>query len=178
LRKPLLELVALIESGIVEKGASLDICCCSANNAIYLAKQGLTSYGIDISPTAIGYAQEKAAGEGVSCELTSGNALELPYPDSSFTLVFDRGCFHSMPPKNRETFIRGVHRVLKTDGKYQLICFSSKDRRGFQPPYSFSPEDIRRYFSTLFQIRSIRELYYQADGTKRYFLSVLMEKSG
>lgn len=173
--KPAAELVALIESGVVEKGAVLDICCGSGNNAIYLAQQGYTCYGIDISQTAIGYAQEKAAKGGVSCKLTSGNAAQLPYPDGMFTLVFDRGCFHSFAPRDREAYIRGIHRVLKLSGRYQLHCFSTKDHRG-GPPYPFSPKDIQRYFSPLFKIHYIKELAPEVQGTKNYFLSVLMEK--
>lgn len=174
--RPTSELIKLIESGVVEKGAALDICCGSANNAIYLARQGFTCYGIDISPTAIGYGREKVAKAGISCELSSGNALELPYPDTAFTLVFDRGCFHNIAPEDRRTFIRGVRRVLKPSGKYQLICFSSRDHDSLGVPYSFSPEEIRHLFAPLFKIHYIREISGKdADGTNHYFLSVLME---
>ena len=172
---PAAELVELIQSGMVEKGNVLDICCGSGNNAIYLAQQGFTCYGIDISPTAIGHARQKAAEDGISCRLTSGNALELPYKDGTFTLVFDRGCFHSFLPKERETYIRGIHRVLKPSGKYQLLCFSTKDHRG-GAPYSFSSNDIQRYFSPLFKIHHIKEMVFKRHGTHHYFLSVLMEK--
>ncbi len=173
--KPAAELVALIQSGVVEKGAVLDICCGSGSNAVYLAQQGFTCYGIDISSTAIGHARQKAAKEGVSCRLTSGNALALPYLDGIFTLVFDRGCFHSILPRDREAYIRGIHRVLKPSGKYQLLCFSTKDHRG-GTPYSFSPKDIQRYFSPLFKVHYIRELAPEVQGIRHYFLSVLMEK--
>lgn len=175
--KPSDELVKLIDSGEVEKGPVLDICTGSGSNAIYLAKQGFTCHGIDISPTAIGFARERAEKEGVGCTLTAGDAAKLPYPSDTFALVFDRGCFHSLPPELRETFIKGVHRVLKPGGKYQLICFSAKDHPSTSVPYSFSPRDIRRYFSSLFKIQRIREIsHVHEDGTKHLFLSVLMEK--
>ncbi len=174
--KPSAVLVALIESGVVEKGAALDICCGSGENAIYLARHGFSCHGIDISPTAIGYARNKAAREAVSCQLVPGNAIQLPYPDNHFTLVFDRGCFHSISPKGRKAYIRGVHRVLKIEGKYQLLCFSSKDHPSRQPPYSFSPEDIKRYFSRLFKISYIKELSHKVRGGRSFHLSVLMEK--
>lgn len=176
--QPSAELVDLIESGVVEKGPALDICCGSGNNAIYLAKQGFSCHGIDISPTAIRYAQQKAKDEGVSCQLIPGNAIQLPYADNSFTLVFDRGCFHSMSPQERQAYVRGVHRVLRHEGKYQLLCFSSRSHRDYQPPYSFSPRDLKRYFSTLFHIRHIKEFSLPVEGTRHYFLSVLMEKKG
>lgn len=173
--RPAAELVALIESGVVDKGPVLDICCGSGNNAVYLAKQGYTCHGIDISTTAVGYAQQQAAKTGVSCQLTSGNALALHYPDNMFTLVFDRGCFHSFSPGDRQTYIRGIHRVLQPTGKYQLLCFSTKDHRG-GPPYAFSSRDIQRYFSPLFKIHYIKELAPAVRGVNAYFLSVLMEK--
>jgi len=174
--KPNDELAALISSDQIEKGPVLDICSGSGNNAIYLAKQGYTCYGIDISPTAVKYAWKRAAREGVTCQLSQGNASQLPYPDSYFTLVFDRGCFHSISRENRDSFIRGVHRVLKDRGKYLLLCFSSKDHFDTGIPHSFSPEDIRNYFSPLFQILSLKEIVSSGKGTRRILLSVLMEK--
>lgn len=175
--RPSAELVALIESGFVEKGNALDICCGSANNAIYLAQKGFKSFAIDISPTAISYAREKASRGKVGCELATGNARQLPYHDESFTLIFDRGCFHSFAPRERKDFIKGVHRVLKPGGKYQLICWSLHGcRSAAGPPYAFSPQDIRRHFSSLFRIHSINEVTRDTGNNKRYLLSVLMEK--
>lgn len=174
--QPAAELMALIESGVVEQGAVLDICCGSGNNAIYLAKQGFTCHGIDISPTAIKYAGQKASKEGVSCKLVTGNVLQLPYPDNTFTLVFDRGCFHSIQPQDRQAFVQGVYRVLKPSGKYQLICFSTKDHT-YGPPYAFSPKDIWRYFLSFFKIHHIKELSHVRNHSRSYFLSVLMEKA-
>jgi ubiquinone/menaquinone biosynthesis C-methylase UbiE len=175
--QPAAELVNLIKSGLVERGAVLDICCGSANNAIYLAKQGFKCYGIDISPTAIGYGKEKIKEEGIGCTLTTANALELPFPDSIFTLVFDRGCFHTIEPEDRNLFIKGVYRVLKPSGKYQLICFAAKDHSGFKAPYSFTKKEIRCLFSPRFKIHHMREISGEKEGFTRYFLSVLMEKS-
>ncbi|MDO8473043.1 MAG: class I SAM-dependent methyltransferase [Dehalococcoidia bacterium] len=172
--KPTRELVELIESGTVDKGPALDICCGSANNAIFLAKHGFDCYGLDISPTAINRAQEKATDAGISCHLLTGNALHLTYPDDFFALVFDRGCFHSIPSKERREFIKGVHRVLKPGGKYQMICFSSTDPRPHA--YAFSEDELRGYFEPTFKIVSVKEFSGEADDHDHYFLSVLMEK--
>ena len=173
--KPSAQLVELIESGTVEKGAALDVCCGSGNNAIYLASRGFFCYGIDISPTAIGYAREKAAAEGKKCDLTTGNALQLPYMDDTFTLVFDRGCFHSMQPRERRVYAHSIFRVLKPSGNYLLQCFSSKDH-AYGPPYGFSPEEIELYFAGLFDIVHIKEFSAGKNGAESHFLTVLMEK--
>lgn len=173
--KPSTKLVELIESGTVEKGRALDICCGSANNAIYLAKHGFECYGLDISPTAIDHAQKKTLGAGVSCQLLTGNALHLTFPDNFFTLVFDRGCFHSIPALERGDFIKGVQRVLKPHGKYQMICFSSTDPHPHA--YAFSEKELRGYFEPLFKITTIQEFPGESGDQDHTFLSVLMEKA-
>lgn len=173
--RPSQELIELVESGKVEKGAALDVCCGSGNNVAYLAENDFDCYGIDISKTAIGYAREKVAAAGKTCELLIGNVLNLPYPNNIFTLVFDRGCFHSQLPAERKTYAASIFRVLKSGGKFLLLCFSSKDHV-HGPPYGFSPQEIRLYFSEFFEIQRIKEFSAGGDGTKGYFLSVLMEK--
>ena len=167
------QLVELVESSGVKQGRVLDICTGSGNNAIYLAGKGFACSGIDISATAIEYAREKSAKAGVTCDFKVGDALALPFPANTFDLVFDRGCFHSMAPGQRDAFIKGINSVLKDKGKYQMICFSKKSRRWAGPPYSFSPGDIKKLFTPLFDILFIKEI---SDNGQDFFLSALMGK--
>jgi len=168
-------LVDLVRQGKVKKGAALDICCGTGHNTLFLAQEGFQVAGIDISPTAVSAARERCQQAGVSCQLEPGNAVRLPYPDNSFDLVFDRGCFHHIPPQEREAFIQGVRRVLKEGGKYQLICFSNKDQWA---PQSFSREQIRELFSPLFLIESLKAVTFRESSSRatRHFYSALMEK--
>ena len=173
--RPSPQLVELVESGTVEHGAVLDVCFGSGSNAIYLASKGFSCYGIDVSPTAIGYAREKASSEGQKCDLITGNVLRLSYQDNTFTLVFDRGCFHSLRPSERRGYAHSIFRVLKPSGKYLLLCFSAKDHVS-GPPYGFSAKDIEHYFSELFTIHHVKEFTTGKAGSESRFLTVLMEK--
>jgi len=168
-------LIELVESGILEKGSSLDAGCGSGTNAIYLASQGYTSHGIDISPTIIDYAHSRASQEGASCVFTEGDVLKLPYPNASFVLVVDYGCFNFIAPQDRETYIRGIQFVLKAGGKFLLDCFSIIDHQREGPPYSFTPDDIKGHFDGLFEILHIKENPRDLHGRKRHFLSALMQ---
>lgn len=169
-------LVELVESGRVEKGRVLDICSGLGTQSIYLAKQGFEVYGVDISYTAVRLARKRCRSEGVVCNLTLGDAATLKYVDGFFTFVFDRGCFHSLKPEEREKFIRGVHRVLKKNGKYSMKCFSW--RNGAAPNH-FTEDDIRRYFSKHFKILEIRDEVFRENvsGGKVYLYSTLMERN-
>ncbi len=172
--KPDTNLIDLVEKGIIERGRVLDICSGLGTQASYMAKKGFEVYGIDISPTAVEMARERCKAEGVICNLLAGDAAKLKYPDEFFTFVFDRGCFHSIPPEHREEFIQGVHRVLKRRGKYHMTCFSYKNGPA---PNHFTEEDIQRY-SGYFKIQSIKEESFTDNhsGRKQYFYVALMEK--
>lgn len=172
--RPDTNLVNLIEKGVVEKGRVLDVCSGLGTQTIYMAEQGFEVYGIDISPTAVNMAKTRCKTKRAVCNLIAGDAVKLKYPDEFFTFVFDRGCFHSIRPEKREEFIRGIHRVLKKRGKYHMTCFSYKNGPA---PNHFTEDDIRRYFSRLFNILTIKEeVFTESSKSKLYFYVSLMEK--
>jgi ubiquinone/menaquinone biosynthesis C-methylase UbiE len=176
--RPSAELVRLVESGRVMKGPALDICCGSAVNALYLAEQGFACHGLDIAPTALKLARERVVQSGLACRLVKGDAARLPYPDSTFALVFDRGCFHSIPPDDRDEYARGIRRVLRPGGKFLLLAFSGKPRKAAGAPWPFSAEAIRGHFEKWLEINEIRELPPAGPGGRRLLSALMSRPSG
>jgi 2-polyprenyl-3-methyl-5-hydroxy-6-metoxy-1,4-benzoquinol methylase len=156
----------------VPRGAALDVCCGAGTSSVYLAGQGFRVTGIDVSPEAVRLARERAKARGVRASFRVGDVLGLGAA-SRYGLVFDRGCFHHMPPSSRERFIRNVHRSLKPGGTYLLMAFS--DRNGFAK--SLSREDIRSLFSGLFRVGRITEsVHVEPGGARVYLYSASMAK--
>ena len=73
----------------------LNIGCGTGMNAIWLAQRGFETVGMDIAPTAIERAREKAGRAGVAnVRFVCGDILEtLPVARCSVDLVLDRGYF-------------------------------------------------------------------------------------
>lgn len=102
------------------------------------------------------------------------NFLNLPFEDKEFDLIFDMGCFYHVKTNDRSTFIRGVHRVLKKDGFYLMVCFSYRNGPAWN---HFTKEQIIQLFSNYFKIKNIEHTAsVEGNGHKRYFYSVFMEK--
>jgi ubiquinone/menaquinone biosynthesis C-methylase UbiE len=174
LGKPRPILREYVEKGLLKKGKALDICCGAGTNTVYLAEKGFEVAGIDISPTAIGYAEKKAAYANVHVSFKVQDFLELPFEDEEFDFVFDMGCFHHVKPEDRATFINGVHRVLKKRGIYMLTCFSYKNGPAWN---HFTRQQLIDLFSGLFEMGEFRHyLSKEGDGVARYFYTVLMKK--
>ena len=173
--KPPSGLVKLIDSGAIKIGKALDLGCGLGTNAIYLAKKGFDVFALDVSKTALKCAEEKAKKSGVKINFVQGFAHKISFPEKTFTLVFDRGCFHHIPKQTRKEYIENVHRILADGGSYYLECFCSKC--GFDYGYRFSKTDIENMFSGKFKIIVIEELKNTDISKKEIFLySVFMEK--
>jgi len=175
LGKPRKGLVELIESGSVAPGKVLDICCGAGTNPVYLAKKGFDVTALDISDKAVGYAKEKAREKEAKINFLVGDFLKLPFKSEEFDFAFDFGCFHHVEPKDRTTFIAGVHRVLKPKSTYFLTCFSYRNGPAWN---HFRKEQIVELFTDYFSIERIRHVSsVESDNVTRYFYEVLMKRS-
>lgn len=128
----------------------LDIGCGDGWVSIGLAKLGFSVWGIDSSETAIKRAKERAEKESVDVDFRVGNALNLPYEDSFFDAMVDRGLLHHILPENREKYFENILRVLKKDALVFLSVFSTKNPEGIGE--RFTPELVEKLFEDNFEI--------------------------
>jgi ubiquinone/menaquinone biosynthesis C-methylase UbiE len=175
LGKPRRVLRELVGSGRVAPGNALDLCCGAGTNPIYLANNGFNVAALDISDRAVEYAKEQASKAGVDIDFLVANFLRLPFKSGKFDFAFDFGCFHHVEIKYRTTFIEGVHRVLKLEGTYVVVCFSHRNGPAWN---HFTKEQIFELFEDYFEIEWIKHASsLEGDNATRYFFEVLMEKS-
>ena len=90
LGKPRPLLVEFIEKGLIKKSKALDLCCGAGTNTVYLAEKGFEVTGMDISPTAVDIAKEKAEQANAKITFSVQNFVELPFRDELFGFIF--GC--------------------------------------------------------------------------------------
>ncbi len=171
--KPEKILVDLVKKGEIKKGKVIDLCSGDGTNSIYLASLGFEVFGVDISPAAVKIARKACAEKGVRCEYKSGDVLKFNTEDK-YDLVFDRGCFHHIPPGKKKEYVERVAGLLNGKGKMLLYCFSDKNR-GLEK--ALSKRDIKEYFGKDFDIKFIRETAHkEPDGSRIFLYSVFMER--
>lgn len=174
--KPPSQLVRLVREGQIEKGKALDLGCGLGTNSIYLAQQGFQVTGLDIAPTALKHATIRAEKAGVDVDFVRGSAHDLRFPDKEFSLVFDRGCFHHLPPQLRLSYVGNVARVLQDRGKFFLECFSSENP--VPAGHGFTPQMIEDIFGKRFTILSRdRAVHTDPRGREITLLVFFMEKA-
>lgn len=155
---------------------ALDLGTGPGTQAIELARLGYQMTGSDLSESAIRQAAELAEKAGVSADWVTDNVLATQL-QGPFDFIFDRGCFHVLPPDTRAQYVNTVADLLSPEGTLFLKCFSR-----LQPsevgPYRFTPEQVRDIFSSRFELVSIQETVYQGqlEDLPKALFSVLKRK--
>lgn len=119
-------LAAVIKAHGIKPGRALEIGCGTGTNSIWLAQQGFKVTGMDISPTAIARAEEKAAAAGVNCRFLVGDFMVDQAPGAPFAFVYDRGCLHVFEGHEElSRFASRVRDVLAPDGIWHSLIGST-----------------------------------------------------
>lgn len=106
------------ERGVTLQGLRvLDLGSGVGKNAIHLAEQGSDVTAIELSPTALDIAKQRAAQQGVTVDFRLGDMGEpYPFDDASFDLILDIMSSNALNEAGREIYLRESHRVLKPGG--------------------------------------------------------------
>lgn len=140
---------------------SLDVGCGTGNYTIELAKRGLKTTGIDSSEEMLALAEEKARRKGLEITFQRADAMNLPFPESSFEMVISTGllCFLVEP----ETALIEMHRVLKPGGRLVIGTLNKR-----------SPWALFRRIKGMFK----ETIYNQARFISPAELEGLIKKAG
>lgn len=116
--------------GVSQAQAVLDVGCGIGGSSLYLAEKfGATATGITLSPVQARRATERAqaAGLGNRAQFQVADALNMPFADGSFDLVWSMESGEHMPDKTQ--FLKECHRVLKPGGTFLMAtwCHRSID---------------------------------------------------
>ncbi|MBP9150342.1 MAG: class I SAM-dependent methyltransferase [Rhodoferax sp.] len=101
---------------------TLEIGCGAGNFSVLLAQRGLRVTGVDISPTAISWATDRAKALKCAMGFRVDNVLHLSTcTDADFDLVVDGHCLHCIIGDDRNKCLASVFRVLKPGGIFVVL---------------------------------------------------------
>jgi SAM-dependent methyltransferase len=117
--------------GMLAPGPVLELGCGHGRNATYLASLGYGVDAVDFSAEAIEWARERAKSAGASVAFQCCSIFDATFPEGSYDLVYDSGCFHHLAPHRRQDYVELVCRALKPGGSYGLVCLRPEGGSGY-----------------------------------------------
>ena len=103
----------------------LDLGSGTGRNTNYLASLGNEVIGLEIAPTAVNLAKERAKNMNLKIDYRIFNiGSEYPFEDNFFDLIFDITSSNSLNEKERKIYLSEVARVIKKDGYFfiKTLC--------------------------------------------------------
>lgn len=103
----------------IEGQSALDLGSGTGRNGNYLGRLGAVVKGIELSPTAVSLARERADGKDWPVDYQVGNfGTTLPFPDHSFDIILDVMSSNSLNESERRIYLMETNRVLKKNGYF------------------------------------------------------------
>ena len=88
-----------------------------------LIRRGARWSGLDLTAAAVDRLQARLELRGLPFdELRQGSALDMPFADQSFDMVFSHGVLHHIPEIRQAQ--KEIHRVLKTGGELVAMLYA------------------------------------------------------
>jgi SAM-dependent methyltransferase len=148
-------------------GPMLDAGCGSGENALAIAARGIEVVGVDVAPTAIGQARDKAADRGIDASFDVADALDLGRLERTFSSVLDCGLFHTFDDEERRDYVESLAAVTTPGSVLHLLCVSDT-APGSRGPRRVSQPEIRTAFGAGWNVVAIEadrlEATFDADG--------------
>ena len=177
--RPQPAVVRLAESGGFS-GCVLDAGCGSGENALYLASVGLDVVGVDGSATAIEQAKAKAATRALRVEFVAADACGLDEMPGQFDTVLDCGLFHTFDDEDRMSYVAALARLVRRDGRVQLLCFSDQEP-WHGGPRRVTQTEIRTAFADGWRVLEVVperfETRFHESGAKAWRATILRTAS-
>jgi cyclopropane fatty-acyl-phospholipid synthase-like methyltransferase len=149
------ELVALVEGrDRLAPGKALDLGCGTGTNSVYLAEHGWDVTGVDFVPRAIRAARQRATPAGVSPRLIVGDVTRLADlgVGVGYDLLFDLGCFHSIPDARRDAYVTGATEVARSGALMLLFGFVRRSKPSRLGPRGLARDEVAQRFASGWEI--------------------------
>lgn len=158
--RPQTAFVELAEAGGM-RGAVLDLGCGTGEHAMLAAATGATATGVDVSPTAIARARDKAEQRGLAARFEVMDALDVGAFGEEFDVVLDCGFFHVLSDADRPRLAEVLRRIMRSGASYHLLCFSDKVP-GDAGPRRIRPDEILETFTSGLAVEEVAESFIEA----------------
>lgn len=126
-------------------GPVLEVGCGAGEDALEIAARGTEVLGVDVAPTAIRQARDKAATRGIDATFLVADALQLHRLGRTFRTVLDCGLFHGLDDDERATYVDSLATATTSGSVLHLLCFSDTTP-GNGGPRHISQSELRSSF--------------------------------
>ncbi len=141
----------------------LEIGLGSGTDFMRWARAGANLTGVDLTQASVALCRERLELEGLSAEVSVGDAENLEFPSETFEVVYSYGVIHHSP--NTEACVKEIWRVLKPGGTARVMIYNAL---GLTIGYEWLLHAVLKKFQPWKSPREIVYYHNESLGTKLY----------
>ncbi len=163
--RPSTELKRLVEQQVIRPCRVLELGCGTGENAVYLASQKFDVTAIDLAPTALKLAEERAQKAGAKVRWIQADVLNPPAL-KPFDLIFDRGCYHGVRRQNATGYVTTVKTLCRPDGHLLILAGNANEPGARGGPPRVDETELVGDFAGAFDFERLREIRFDTADPK------------
>ncbi|MDB4664928.1 TPMT family class I SAM-dependent methyltransferase [Verrucomicrobia bacterium] len=142
--------------------------CGLGSDVLAWASAGHQATGIDIAPTGVAMAKERASAHPHACNFRIGNFL-TDHPPAPVDWVFEHTFYCALQPELRQHYLEAMCRWIRPGGYLLAVHYLIPDEDG--PPFGTTREEVLERFSPQFELLQdwIPRSYPNRTGLERMF---------
>ncbi len=121
--------VDIEQAGLIH-GSVLDCGCGTGENALFLGSKRYAVTGVDLAPTAISLARQKAKERGVDVAFAVSDALELSEYQGCFDTVVDSGMAHVFDSAELPRYAAALHHACRANAAVFILGIDEQHASG------------------------------------------------
>lgn len=140
-------------AGVTHAQRILDVGCGIGGSSLYLSEKfNASATGITLSPVQAARAKERAQAAGLSAraDFQVTDALNMPFADDSFDLVWSLESGEHMPDKRK--FLQECYRVLKPGGTFIMATWCHRPLAGKAGQLT---DDERKHLAEIYRVYAL-----------------------
>ena len=177
--RPTSELKRVVFDDRIAPCAALELGCGTGSNSVWLARQGFAVTAIDVSPSAVERARERAEKMGVSVRFLAGDLRDAGLLGGPYDFFVDCGCYGAMRREDRAGYLDAAARLTRPGTLGLVLTGNDQESEDEEGPPVLSEGQLRRDFGRPFEVLRLREFRFDADqgnGTEYLGWSCLLRR--
>jgi uncharacterized protein (TIGR02246 family) len=142
------------------KGTALDIGMGQGRNTLYLARQGWSVTGIDLSDLGIAQAKRAAQEAGLRINTVQQSYADFDFGDSRWDLILL--AYEPLPAADAQ-WVDRIQRALRPGGLVVVETFAADTSMPARPPVALDPLRLRDAYQTQFNLQRFEIVTATAD---------------
>ncbi|MBM4069905.1 MAG: class I SAM-dependent methyltransferase [Planctomycetes bacterium] len=169
--QPSSELQRVLAKASIQPCRALELGCGTGASAVWLDQQGFDVTALDLSPSAIDRARQRADEAGVCVNFLVADVLKPPTDlVGPFDFFFDRGCYHVVRRDDVAAYLATLRRLTRPGTLGLVLTGNARERHEPGPPV-VAEEQLRAELGALFDIIRLREFRFdQSVADDKRFL--------